>query len=215
MLRFKRILGSGILAALLATAAMAISAQAGTIKAVCKVSGEAKVVDKDDSTYGVRLIGGSGTFEFEGTAACSGLNKGQFFIDTHDVVAVGDYDSVVCGIGKAVGRVTGLTKKAIPPPVGSKSNLEPALQDKKFALDLFAGGAGGFYWKAEDYAKPDPIPKPATSPKTEDKAEWDGGGTIDLEASANKQDPPPPPPEDNCAKAFKVNAVIGVDNQGA
>ncbi len=208
VLRFKRILGSGILAALLVTAAMAIPAQAGTIKAVCKVNGEVKVSDKDDTAYGVRLIGGSGSFEFTGTAACSGANKGQPFVDTHDVEALGDFDSTICGAGKAVGRVTGLTKKATPPPVGSKSNLEPAVEGKKFALEFFVGGEGAFLWKAEDYDKPSPVPKTLTSPKTEEKAQWDAAGTIDLKASPNKQMQPLPPPGDNCAKAFKITGEI-------
>jgi hypothetical protein len=77
-MKVQRVLGLGVLAGLLAAAAMAVPAQAGSLKAVCIIAGSTKVTDKEAKNVnkpslpgttggrkGVRLSGGHGSYEFE------------------------------------------------------------------------------------------------------------------------------------------------------
>ncbi len=212
--RYAKPLGLSALTAILATLALATPSHAGTIKATCSFGGNAKITDKDDAGYGIRLVGGSGSFFVESfVVSCSGVNKGAPFIDVIDVAASGIYDNIICGTAKAVGSIVDVTKLPFP-HVGYKSNLEPAIEGKKFALEFFAWWHGSFYWKADEFAKPSVIEKGMTSSKAPDKAEWDYAGEVHLTPPAPTSKPfpqVPSDPPDNCAKAIEVSGHILID----
>ncbi len=236
MHRLKRIIPLGIIAGLLAALALAVPAQAGEVKAVCQVAGNAKAFDKEEpNVLGVRVTGGSGNFTFQSPLLiCTGWNKGAPFHDIHLVQASGVYDSIACGLGKAVGTVDGLEK--FMTILGDKSNLENIVGNK-FAVEFFGGGEGIFYWKANDWDKQDLDTKamdeivaelndlnnpgdPDIVLKGDDKPNegWAQAGFIQLGPPSPLSKPVPtvdPPPDPrNCTKSFEVTGEVLIDDDG-
>jgi hypothetical protein len=192
-----------------------------SVKAVCEVSAVAKVEDKADPQFGLRLIGGSGKFTFSSLAIeCNGSENGIPAVVFVTVDARGYYDNIVCGTGKAFGtslKVLQVSKVGGDPMKGA-AYYDALLSDEKFAVEVTAF-SGGFYWHDWDKAalntKLDLTAEDPDKPRTD--KDWELAGDITLTgplpppAPSGKSFTPPNTPPGHCAKSLTLSGVIGID----
>lgn len=208
-MQLKRILTAALLG-VLAALAMAVPASAATVKAVCTVSGGAKVTDKAHPG-GVQLMGGGGTYTFGSlTFTCAGTAKGAPYTETAVVASQGKFSNVVCGTGTAYSAPGQTTATG----TGKIAAMAPRFEYKV----QFAGTVGTFHLN-NDNTVPKDVPKmPLAQFESADKATPGATGTLYTAGVIQIGPPLPtektpvvPPPAGSCTKAFHVTGVIVID----
>jgi hypothetical protein len=225
MSKFKRVLGLSVLAALLATAAMAVPAQAN-VKGDCVLEGTAGVTDKDEPKKGVRLLGGHGSYNFAALAiACVGLEKGSPAIVTLNVTSKGYFDNIVCGTGVAWSHKTtdgdpnsGTDLTSFTPVVSNKSfaDYDAIVEDLEYKIE-FAAGIGHIHVN-NDGTLGKELPKPVVLPQDKGPGpdeDLELAGVIGLGFSTQGPDllntKSADPTDRNCVKSFSVLGSVKLD----
>ncbi len=202
----------GAAVALLAAAALAAPAQATPIKGTCVFTGDAKVTDKDNTAYGMKLSGGRGSYRFSGTVSCTVMVKGAPAVVILDFVSEGHYHNLLCGTGNVVSQTNTLEWVVADTARKGSEFWAGLLAGLDFSAQ-FVGTKGIFFINQADsfpLIKANNVGTLFPDDKGTPVADHDIAGTISLEPPLQK-----PPlllgPLDNCAKAFFVHAAFKVD----
>jgi hypothetical protein len=229
----KRLFALSGLTAMLGALAFAIPANAA-VKAQCAINGNIKADQtKPTPRKGMQLLGGSGTFTFNGTSiVCTDLasTKAPGTVHTGMWIASGTYKNrfvdpitgtpidTTCGVGKAMGVITGQSLNAkFAPIVGAK-----------FAIELGPViGQGSFFWHNQGPSalknlepavvktQPDPTGAGKTNPAGPKNYRYAGGLALGLRDPITKgffEDLGKDFfPSNKCTKGFSVVGSILVD----
>jgi hypothetical protein len=234
MSSLKRIIALSGLTAFLGALAFAIPANAA-VKAECVISGDAKADQtKPTPMKGVQLLGGSGTFTFNGlpiTCVDLASTKAPGTVHSGTVFASGTYKNrfvvpvtgtvidTPCGWGKVMGVITAQTLNAkFAPFVGAKFGVEfgPVI------------GKGAFFWHNQGPSalknlvppvvktQPDPTDAGKTNPAGPKNYRYAGDVQLGLPNPAGDKGvlqelAKRPIPSTKCTKAFSVLGAVLVD----
>jgi hypothetical protein len=237
-MKVQRVLGLGVLAGLLAAAAMAVSAQASNLKGVCMIEGSTGVTDKEGKNVGkpslpfttggqkgVRLSGGHGRYDFASLAiACMGNEKGEPVMVSLTVISTGWFDSVICGVGTAFSDGMALTSVQT---TGTKDSAfyEAVVQSLQYKIE-FIGLTGHIHINNDPDSPVKDIPKELFNVLPQDKApgkpdeplffaglvRLDFNLPDNLDVLNNKAGKDPTDfTKYNCVNGFAVSGVVMID----